>query len=414
MPDTLDAPVAASAPAAAPPAPACLVLEDGTVFRGRAFGAAPAVREGEVVFSTSMTGYPEALTDPSYAGQILVMTPTQVGNYGVAPEDMESAGVQVAGFAIRALARRTSNHRARIDLGRWLEEAGVPAIDGIDTRALVRRLRTAGAMRGVIATGAPGAVRSSLDERALLERCRAAPSMAGRDLVSACGGRAAGAFEEDLGEWADKQVGDRVRSAAAAGTPRPRIVALDCGAKRNILRHLVERGCEVVLLPFDASADEVRAAHPDGFFLSNGPGDPAAVTKTIETIRAMAGEVPTFGICLGQQLIALAFGASTYKLPFGHRGSNQPVRDDETGRVEITSQNHGFCVDEASLEGTGLEVTHRHLNDRTVAGLRHRDLPVRCVQFHPEAAPGPHDAGHLFDRFVLDVRASMARRAAGG
>ena len=371
-----------------------LALEDGAVFLGQSFGATDAgAVTGEVVFNTALSGYQEALTDPSYAGQILVMTATQIGNYGVNSEDVESAAVQVAGFVVRDLTGRTSNHRSTADLDRWLMDQGVPAIEGIDTRALVRRLRASGAMRGVISTDA------SLADADLVAIARHAESMTGRNLAAERSPSEAGEWTEGLGEWGtlgDSDVDDR--------TPLT-VVALDCGAKRNIYRHLVERGCRIRTVPFDASADEIRAVGADGLLISNGPGDPAAVDATIATLREVAGEIPTFGICLGHQLLSLAFGATTYKLSFGHRGANQPVRDLRSGRVEITSQNHGFCVDEASLPAD-LEVTHRHLNDETVAGMRHRERPVLSVQYHPEASPGPHDSSYLFDEFVAMMRAA--------
>ncbi len=371
--------------------PARLVLEDGTVFHGRAFGAAgPCRAGGEVVFSTAMCGYQEAITDPSYARQILVLTAPMAGNYGVAPDDMESARPQIGGLVVRELTRVRSNQRATRGLAEWLEDASVPAIEGIDTRALVRRLRDAGAMRGVL----------SVDEAAgdadLVAAAKALPPMAGCDLASALSPAEPGVWAETLGEWS-------TRNGEPAGPPL-RVIALDCGAKRNIYRHLADLGCQVEFVPFDTSADALRAAKPDGLMVSNGPGDPAAVADTIETLRQVAGTIPTFGICLGHQLLALALGASTYKLHFGHRGANQPVRNLLTGRVEITSQNHGFCVDEDSLRAAGAEPTHIHLNDGTLAGFRHLEKPLFCVQYHPEASPGPHDSAYLFDCFVEMMR----------
>ncbi|MBQ71434.1 MAG: carbamoyl phosphate synthase small subunit [Planctomycetaceae bacterium] len=366
-----------------------LALENGAIFTGRGFGAGVSVG-GEVVFNTAMGGYQEALTDPSYTGQILVMTATEIGNYGVAPEDVESGDVAVAGFIVRNHSRVRSNHRADDHLHRWLERAGIPGLEDLDTRAIVRMLRTEGAMRGVIEPD------SSVSDADLVERARGLRSMSGCNLAAEVGAEEPGAFTEDLGEWAG-EVGIRTE------TPRV-VVAIDCGAKRNIYRHLVERGCEVRFVPHDISADDLRAKYKngevDGLFISNGPGDPAAVESTIQTLREVAGEIPTFGICLGHQLLALSLGASTWKLKFGHRGANQPVRNEMTGRVEITSQNHGFCVDEASLASVGAEVTHRHLNDGTVAGFRHADRPIFSVQFHPEASPGPHDSSYLFDAFI--------------
>lgn len=379
--------------AAPPDRPAArLVLEDGSVYPGRGFAAAGVVGRtfcGEVVFNTAMAGYQEAFSDPSYRGQILAMTVPHVGNYGISAEDAESEGPTVSGVVVRELSRVVSNQRAVRDLEGWLAEAGVPGIEQLDTRSLVRRLRTSGAMRGVISTDA------ALADAELAGLAASSPPMGGRNLAAEASPAGGGEFAEDLGEWGERSAG---------GGPPLKVVAIDCGAKRNIYRHLVDRGCTVRFLPHDADAAAIRAEAPDGLLVSNGPGDPAAVEATIRTLREIAGEIPTFGICLGHQLLALAIGATTWKLKFGHRGANQPVRNLLTGRVEITSQNHGFCVDEDSLAVAGGEVTHRHLNDGTVAGFRHRTLPIFSVQFHPEASPGPHDSAYLFDGFVELMR----------
>lgn len=368
-----------------------LALEDGTIFRGRGFGDCRQDRlvSGEVVFNTAMSGYQEALTDLSYTGQILTMTVSQIGNYGIAAEDLESPRPAVRGFVIRELSRVVSNHRAFKDLSSWLRDAEVPGIEGIDTRALVRRLRMGGAMRGVIAFG------GAHTDASLVEEARKSPSMAGQNLAQSVSPTQSSKWDETLGEWRPRGV-----RSADGGSRRYRVVAIDCGAKHNILRNLAERGCEVTVLPHDSTATQIMDLKPDGLFISNGPGDPAAVEATVATLKEVAGRVPTFGICLGHQLLALALGAKTWKLKFGHRGANQPVRNLLTGRVEITSQNHGFCVDEESLRAAGGEPTHMHLNDDTVAGFRHLQKPIFSVQYHPEASPGPHDSSYLFDCFI--------------
>jgi len=363
-----------------------LAMEDGTIAYGKSFGQeADTPVFGEVVFNTAMCGYQEALTDPSYAGQILIMTAPQVGNYGVNEEDFESESIQVAGFIIKECSRITSNYRANNDLGSWLASCGIVALEGVDTRALVRKIRLTGAMRGAMTTDA------SISDAELLDRVKSSPLMDGQDLASEKTCSVNSEWSEDLGIW---------NTHEDTGNTQYKVVALNCGAKHNIYRHLTSVGCNLISMPNDATAEQIREQKPDGLFISNGPGDPAAVKSTVDTLKEVAGEIPTFGICLGHQMLALALGAKTWKLKFGHRGANQPVRDIETGIVEITSQNHGFCVDEESLLEAGCIVTHRHLNDDTVAGFRHSELPIMGVQYHPEASPGPHDSAYLFKRFV--------------
>ncbi len=360
-----------------------LALEDGTVFTGRAFGAT-GTSEGEVVFNTSMTGYQEILTDPSYKGQIVTMTYPLIGNYGINKEDIESKQPHVAGFIIKELAPAHSNYRADMSLEDYLARNQIIGIAGIDTRALVRKLRIKGAMNGVLST-------EILDDAQLLDRVKKVVDMSGSDWVKTVKPNTGYSWDEDQGEWSHGNVerGDGLH-----------VVALDCGAKHNILRHLTERGIKVTVLPPESTPQEIMKHNPDGLFISNGPGDPAAVDYAIASLKQTAGKVPTFGICLGHQLLGLALGAKTYKLKFGHRGGNQPVKNLDTGRVEITSQNHGFAIEKTSLEAAGGVVTHLNLNDNTVEGFRHKDLPVFSVQHHPEASPGPHDATYLFDAFV--------------
>jgi len=360
-----------------------LALEDGTVFTGRAFGHT-GTSEGEVVFNTSMTGYQEILTDPSYKGQIVTMTYPLIGNYGINRQDVESKQPHVAGFIVKELPPIYSNYRADMSLDEYLKQNRIVGIEGIDTRALTRKLRISGAMRGVLSS-------EIQDDIKLVDRARHAAQMAGADWVQAVKPSCSYEWEQDQGDW---KVGPVERGDGL------HVVALDCGAKQNILRHLSERGVKVTVLPPDVSAEEIMKHRPDGLFVSNGPGDPAVLDYAVKPIQGALGKVPIFGICLGHQLLGRAIGATTYKLKFGHRGGNQPVKNLDTGRVEITSQNHGFAVDRKSLEAKGGVVTHINLNDNTVEGFRHKDLPVFCVQYHPEASPGPHDAAYLFDAFV--------------
>ena len=363
-----------------------LALEDGTVFTGTAFGANGEV-DGEVCFNTSMTGYQEILTDPSYRGQIVTMTYTQIGNYGVNAEDVESHKPHLAGFIVRENSRRVSNFRADGDLDGYLKHWGIVGLEGIDTRALVRRLRTQGAMKGLLSS-------VDLDDARLVAKAAASPGLVGRDLVQEVIPDKPVNWSGALSGWA-KLHGVEY---AAPGPDAPHVVALDYGMKWNIARHLFSMGCRVTILPGKATADEVLAQRPDGVYLSNGPGDPEPLAYAQETIRGLLGKKPVFGICLGHQLLALACGAKTYKLKFGHRGANQPVMNKDTGRVEITTQNHGFAVEADTLPDE-LEVTHLNLNDNTIEGVRHRQFPAFSVQYHPEASAGPHDSNYLFGQF---------------
>jgi carbamoyl-phosphate synthase small subunit len=365
--------------------PAKLALEDGTVYSGRAFGA-EGETYGEVVFNTSMTGYQEILTDPSYCGQIVTMTYPLIGNYGVNTDDVESGKLSIRGFIVRELCETPSNYRSTDSLAGYLLRANVIGLEGIDTRALVRRLRVRGAMTGVLST-------VDLDDDSLVRKAQTRPSIVGQDLVKEV-------MPHQPFEWTEglSPLSHFAPTAKTSATSTPHVVAIDYGMKWNILRHLRDIGCRVTVVPGTSTADEVLAHRPDGVFLSNGPGDPRPLTYAIDTIRGLIGKVPVFGICLGHQLLGLACGAEIFKLKFGHRGGNQPVLNNATGRVEITSQNHGFAIAAENLPSC-LEVTHINLNDQTVEGLRHKDQPAFCVQYHPEASAGPHDSSYLFQQF---------------
>ncbi len=353
---------------------ASIALEDGRVFHGLSFGA-EGEKTGEIVFNTSMCGYQEILTDPSYRGQIVVMTYPLIGNYGTTPEDEESRGPQVEGFVVREASRLASNWRSRETLREYLAMRGVVAVEGVDTRAITRHIRSRGAMKAIVST-------LDRDGARLAARAKASPGLSERDLVREVTCQAS-----------------RTRSDGG-GEKRFRIVVVDCGCKASILRLLEASGCSVAIVRADASAWEIMSNKPDGLFLSNGPGDPAVCGYLVSTVRDLLDELPIFGICLGHQIMGLAAGGRTYKLKFGHRGANHPVKELATGRIDITAQNHGYAVDPASLDPEAVEVTHVNLYDGTVEGLRFKRAPAFAVQYHPEAAPGPHDARHLFRRFV--------------
>ncbi len=367
-----------------------LTLEDGRTFACRSF-TGPGEATGEVVFNTSMSGYQEVLTDPSYSGQMVTMTYPLMGNYGVNPEDVESAKIQVAAFLVKEYQPFPSNFRSTQNLADYLKGQGVLGVEGLDTRALTRHIRNGGAMRAIIST-------TDLDPESLKRRANALPSMVGMDLARGVSTRAPyrwiGDAPEPLAE--DRKLDDGVWRLRGE---RPSVIAIDFGLKYNIARCLTRAGFEVLVVPATTDAGTIMAMAPDGLFLSNGPGDPEPVTYGVETTRELLGRLPIFGICLGNQILGLALGGQTYKLKFGHRGANQPVKNLATGRVEITSQNHGFAVDMDSLGKDVVEVTHINLNDNTVEGIRHRTLPAFAVQYHPEASPGPHDAAYLFDQF---------------
>jgi carbamoyl-phosphate synthase small subunit len=383
-------------------ATAKLALEDGTVFTGRAFGATGEV-DGEVVFNTSMTGYQEILTDPSYHGQIVTMTYPQIGNYGVNDDDAESRRPWVRGFVIRELSGRVSNYRAGRSLEAFLVEHGIIGIEGIDTRALVRLTRVRGAMKGILST-------TELDDASLVAKARQSPGLIGRDLAREVMPLESFTWEPGLNPdfKLTRPAPAASQEAPAAGPARssrqPHVVALDFGMKWNILRSLVDTGCRVTVVPGSAPAEVILDHQPDGVFLSNGPGDPSALSEPIQTLKtlirsaAQARGIPIFGICLGHQLLGQAFGGQTFKLKFGHRGANHPVRNQQTGKIEITTQNHGFAIDPGTLPAD-VELSHVNLNDQTLEGLRHKRLPVFGVQYHPEASAGPHDSQYLFNDF---------------
>jgi len=370
-----------------------LALEDGTVFEGVSFGS-PGEKTGEIVFNTSMSGYQEILTDPSYKGQIVAMTYPLIGNYGINEEDIESTTPKVEGFIVKENSTVFSNWRGGKTLSDYLVLHGIMGVEGMDTRALTRHIRSIGAMKAILST-------EDLNRDRLIEKAKASPGLIGRDLVKEV------SCQESF-EWKEKynrQFPETHIEPSASGY-RPRVVVLDYGVKYNILRSLRECNCEVIVLPANSTAEMVLSHHPDGILLSNGPGDPEGVPYAIEAIRQLLGKKPIFGICLGHQLLGLAFGGKTFKLKFGHRGANQPVKDLRTGRVMITSQNHGFCVDPGSLNQEEIELTQINLNDQTCEGMKHRTLPVVSVQYHPEASPGPHDSQNLFGEFIKMMEAN--------
>ncbi len=367
-------------------ASAILALEDGAVFEGRSFGA-PAERGGEVVFNTALTGYQEIFTDPSYAGQIVILTNPQIGNYGTSVDDSESVKPYIEGLVVREFSSLASNWRSDEDAEQFLSKHQIPVASELDTRALVRHLRSRGAMRGVLST-------AGSDAAQLIEKARHIPTMAGLDLAS----RVSTPERYEWSKTVERCSPSEILSPAL--DPKFQVVAYDFGIKQNILRRLVHSGCRVTVVPANTSAEDVLALKPDGVFLSNGPGDPEPLTTQVENVRRLIGKTPVFGICLGHQLMGLAFGGKTYKLKFGHRGANHPVLNQITKRVEITSHNHGFAVDPDSLSLNDVDFTHVNLNDQTLEGFRHRRHPAFCVQYHPEAAPGPHDSHYLFDDFT--------------
>jgi carbamoyl-phosphate synthase small subunit len=370
---------------------AVLALEDGSLFAGASYGATGRV-EGEVVFNTAMTGYQEVLTDPSYHGQLVVMTASQIGNTGVNDEDPESGHPHVRGFLAREFSRTVSSWRATRSLDDYMREWGVVGIHEIDTRRLTRLIREKGCQRGVIASG--DVLEEFRGDDGLREAARAVPDLATLDVVRQV-------TSPRRFEWrGDEPRGKHAGAEHVVLRTGPTIAVLDCGMKRNILRKLSAHGARVIVFPATAKAEEILDAHPDGLFVTNGPGDPRAAGYAVDTVRSLVGKLPIQGICLGHQLLALACGAETFKLKFGHHGANHPVRHEVSGRIEITSQNHNYAVDPESAQAVGFEITHRSLFDGTVEGMMHRDLALYCVQYHPEAAPGPHDSGYLWEEFL--------------
>ena len=362
---------------------AILALEDGTIFKGRSFGAI-GERSGEVVFNTSMSGYQEIITDPSYKGQIVAMTYPLIGNYGVNSEDVESCKPFIEGFVVKEYSKIASSWRSQKSLGEYLKENNIPGIEGVDTRALTLHIRQKGAMKAVLSTIDP-------DEKSLVKKAKDSPGLVGRDLVKEV-------ICSKPYEWNKKG--------------KFKVVAVDCGIKLNMLRILERKACRVTVVPATASSGEILKFKPDGLLLSNGPGDPAALPYIVNTVKELLDKLPIFGICLGHQMLGQAFGGKTYKLKFGHHGANQPVKDLKTDKVSITVQNHGFCVDMDSLNKKDIELTHINLNDKTPEGLRHKKLPVFSVQFHPESSAGPHDAEYLFDEFIGMMKKEKAKRNA--